>query len=364
MPADAAPDTLSGGESQRLALAGALVMEPDVLLLDEPTAMLDADTAATVRRVVDEVVTRRGLTLVVVEHRLEGWVDLVDRLVVLDAGGEVVADGPPRSVLTAHAESLMAQGIWVPGVADPTPDRIDLPPAGGTAPAASGAVGPGRVVVSARDVTVEHRNRQLGGESRTTTAVTGSDLDVHAGELLALVGPSGAGKSSLLTALGGLVERGRRRGRRGRDGRPVRRPRRADRAVVVHRPGPRRRLGPAARRDRHRRAHRARRGAHHAARPGPGRGGRGTPRGRPARPARPRAPREHRPPAPLGRRAASAGPGLRPGTRPGPAPRRRADGGPGPAHVVGRDGLRGGGPGGGDPRAKGRPSSSRRTTPG
>ncbi|MEO7753832.1 MAG: ATP-binding cassette domain-containing protein [Terracoccus sp.] len=206
MPQDAAPDTLSGGESQRLALAGALVMEPDVLLLDEPTAMLDAATAATVRRVVDEVVTRRGLTLVVVEHRLDGWVDLVDRLVVLDEAGSVVADGEPGAVLASQADLLVAQGIWVPGVTDPVPERIGLPPVTGSRGAASSTVTPGDVVVSAHDVTVEHRSRQLGGQSRTTTAVVGADLDVDAGELLALVGPSGAGKSSLLTALGGLAE--------------------------------------------------------------------------------------------------------------------------------------------------------------
>ncbi len=203
---DAGPDTLSGGESQRLALAGALVMEPDVLLLDEPTAMLDPATAATVRRVVDEVVTRRDLTLVVVEHRLDGWVDLVDRLVVLDEAGAVVADGEPGAVLANHADLLVAQGIWVPGVTDPVPDRIELPPVTGGRVAASSTVTPGGVVVSARDVTVEHRSRQLGGESRTMTAVAGADLDVNAGELVALVGPSGAGKSSLLIALGGLAE--------------------------------------------------------------------------------------------------------------------------------------------------------------
>ncbi len=203
MSPDSSPATLSGGESQRLALAGALVMEPSVLLLDEPTAMLDAATAGDVRAVVADVVERRGLTLVVVEHRLDGWLDLVDRLVVIDDSGSVVADGEPRQVLREHGDSLAAQGIWVPGMPDPVPLTLDLEPARG---AAAGRVPPGRVVAAASDVRVEHRSRRLGERSRTTLAVDSADLEARAGRSVALVGPSGAGKSSLMSALGGLAE--------------------------------------------------------------------------------------------------------------------------------------------------------------
>ncbi|MEW1952608.1 ATP-binding cassette domain-containing protein [Terrabacter sp. NPDC080008] len=202
MPPDSPPTTLSGGESQRLALAGALVMEPSVLLLDEPTAMLDAATATEVRTLVADVVGRRGLTLVVVEHRLEGWLDLVDRLVVLDAAGAVVADGEPRTVLAERGSALAAQGIWVPGVPDPEPLTVALE---GMPGAAAGTVTPGRVVAGATDVRVEHRSRRLGERSRTTLAAEGADLDARAGQSVALVGPSGAGKSSLMAALGGLL---------------------------------------------------------------------------------------------------------------------------------------------------------------
>ncbi|MDC5695970.1 ATP-binding cassette domain-containing protein [Intrasporangium calvum] len=198
------PGALSGGESQRLALAGALAMEPRVLLLDEPTAMLDALTAASVRSLVDTVTRRRGLTLLVVEHRLTGWVELVDRLVVLGADGTIVADGPPRSVLREHGSRLAAEGIWVPGFPEPEPLEIELTPWPGDS-AGAGSVGRGEVVLAARDVTVEHRTRRLGAESRTTTAVSSVDLDVRAGCVVALVGPSGSGKTSLMGALGGLT---------------------------------------------------------------------------------------------------------------------------------------------------------------
>ena len=137
--ADASPLTLSGGEQQRLALAGALAMSPRVLLLDEPTAMLDPANAASVRRVVGDVVRARGLTTVVVEHRLGPWVDLVDRIVVLGPDGSVVADGPPATVLAQRGAELTAMGIWVPGQPDPEP--VDVSAAFAAAVSCSGRAG-------------------------------------------------------------------------------------------------------------------------------------------------------------------------------------------------------------------------------
>ncbi len=198
MAAGVSPHTLSGGEQQRLALAGALAMSPQVLLLDEPTAMLDPDNAASVRGVVGDVVRARGLTTVVVEHRLGPWLDLVDRVVVLDADGAVVADGTPRDVVTGRATLLLDLGIWVPGQPDPSP--LELAPVFG-AP----RVPRGDLVAAARGVTVTLSSRPLYGAERVTTALSDVDLDVRAGESLALVGPSGSGKSTLLAAAGGLV---------------------------------------------------------------------------------------------------------------------------------------------------------------
>jgi len=194
--------SLSGGETQRLALAGALALEPQVLLLDEPTAMLDTDNAARVRRSVLDVCAERGTTLVVVEHHLEPWLDHVDRAVVLDGDGAVVADGPPRQVLAEQGESLAAQGIWVPGLAPPSPLEVDpalvTPWAG---PREHGAL------VSARRLAVRHRSPFARHARRAAGPAVLSDVscDLDQGRALTLRGPSGAGKSTLLAVLAGLA---------------------------------------------------------------------------------------------------------------------------------------------------------------
>jgi energy-coupling factor transport system ATP-binding protein len=196
--AGSSPLTLSGGEQQRLALAGALAMSPRVLLLDEPTAMLDPRNAASVRQVVGDVVRARGLTTVVVEHRWGPWLDLVDRVVVLGPEGDIVADGPPPIVLAERGAELAAMGIWVPGQPDPEP--VDVSEAFTT------AFGPPPdPAVCARGLSVRRTSQPLNGPPRATTAVADVDLEVRGGSTVALVGPSGSGKSTLLEALGGLI---------------------------------------------------------------------------------------------------------------------------------------------------------------
>ncbi|MEG9227570.1 ABC transporter ATP-binding protein [Aeromicrobium sp. Sec7.5] len=186
---------LSGGELQRLALAGVLALEPDVVLLDEPTSMLDPVHAAAVRDAVGRTVGGGRATLVVVEHHLEPWLDLVDRVVVLGSDGTVVADTTPDEFVRDHRDRLGALGVWMPGLPAPRPIEVDPDLVRPEHPL------PGMAAV---DLTVQLRSRSLRG-STTTTALRGVDAAVAAGALTALTGPSGAGKSTLLAAIGGLV---------------------------------------------------------------------------------------------------------------------------------------------------------------
>jgi len=193
---------LSGGEMQRLALAGALAMEPGLLLLDEPTSMLDPAAAAEVRRAVLDVVSARGSTLVIVEHRLEPWLDEVDRLLVMDATGAIIADGEPRRVLEEHREALLEVGVWLPGVSLPKPLEF---PAALVEPATSATVERGQALVSAREVVVRHVGRRAGRRGATTLALDDVSADLVSGRALAVTGPSGAGKSTLVALLAGLA---------------------------------------------------------------------------------------------------------------------------------------------------------------
>ena len=176
---------LSGGEQQRLALAGTLALRPGLLLLDEPTANLDPEGAADLREVLDRVLDRLGATLVLVEHRVDEAVPLVDRVVVLSAGAGVVADGPPRDVFRVHGSALAQAGVWVPDHPPPAPPRRQRP-----APAAL--------------VIAERVAFRYPGDA--TDAVESVDLQVRSAEALAVVGPNGSGKSTLALLLAGLLE--------------------------------------------------------------------------------------------------------------------------------------------------------------
>jgi energy-coupling factor transport system ATP-binding protein len=181
---DAATGRLSGGEQQRLALAGILALRPGLLLLDEVTANLDPDGAALVRRTLADVLATSGATVVMVEHRVASVLDLVDRAVVLEAGGGVAADGAPADIFGSQGASLAARGVWVPG-REPSVRRRAL-------------LAHGPLLVSAVDAAFRYP-----GAARD--ALTPASVSVSAGQALAVTGANGSGKSTLALLLAGLL---------------------------------------------------------------------------------------------------------------------------------------------------------------
>ncbi|MBM6699128.1 ATP-binding cassette domain-containing protein [Bifidobacterium pullorum subsp. saeculare] len=212
---------LSGGQMQRLALAGALAMRPGVLLLDEPTANLDPDGVDQVVAAVRDVLEEQRSTMVLVEHRAAPWIDLIDRVVVLGLETEdqaaarltqqgmdeeidhsgfrrtlVVADGTPDEVFRDPALDFAALGIWVPErywrPGDEirrihTDDEPDYP----------ARTGNGQTLLSTRDLAIGRDGQAIASHI---------DLEFSAGQITALVGANGAGKSTLSLTLAGLLE--------------------------------------------------------------------------------------------------------------------------------------------------------------
>ena len=185
-PEDRSTAALSGGERQRLAIAGALALRPRLLLLDEPTANLDPVGADSVRETLAEL---SAMTLVLVEHRVAQALPLVTRVVVIETGGGVVADGAPLDVFARYGARLAELGVWVPGPppAPPTP-RTTFGPE----------------LARADDVAFRYPGAEVW-------ALGGVDASVRAGEALAVTGPNGSGKSTLALLVAGLLRPARGR---------------------------------------------------------------------------------------------------------------------------------------------------------
>ena len=105
------PHKLSGGQKQRVAIAGVLAMQPDCIVLDEPTAMLDPQGRREVMDTVCRLNREQGITVVLITHYMEEAA-LADRVVVMD-DGQVLTDGTPRQVF-ADGDRLRAVGLDVP----------------------------------------------------------------------------------------------------------------------------------------------------------------------------------------------------------------------------------------------------------
>ncbi|MDQ7029281.1 MAG: ABC transporter ATP-binding protein [Ardenticatenia bacterium] len=210
-------DRLSGGEKQKVALASVLAMHPRVLALDAPTAHLDPKSAHEFWGLMRRLRATGGRTIIAVEHRVDELLDVADRLVVLDHGGQVVLDMPPRHVgLQANVATLRALGVWVPqvwelaavlGVDDPAPATLDeLFEAAHLRLAAispSPEASPGRTdsgtppLVRARKLSYTYPDG--------TQALHDITLDVQEGDFCALVGRNGAGKTTLARLMAGVL---------------------------------------------------------------------------------------------------------------------------------------------------------------
>ncbi|RYL88831.1 ABC transporter ATP-binding protein [Sporolactobacillus sp. THM7-4] len=182
--------SLSGGMKQRLAIASILALEPDVLFLDEPTALLDPDGTTQLWQTVRRIGADR--TVLIVEHKIDQVLGFIDRIVLFDDKGRIIADGSKQNVLSEHRKELDKYGIWYPGVWD----RFE-------------AENPGnREKLTGLKPLLELDNFRVYRNKEIKFSL--SHLTVYQGEWIAIIGENGAGKSTMVE---GIMDLLRRRGK-------------------------------------------------------------------------------------------------------------------------------------------------------
>lgn len=185
-PRDRSTHALSGGERQRLVLAGVIALRPGLLLLDEPTANLDPAGTDQVISTLRDICADRSATVILVEHKISAALPLVDRIVVIDPDGGILADGRADEVLREQGPYLAARGVWID-------DSIPYLPAA----KAKGTQSDPLLIAQAPQ-------RRYRGSDLLLPAAT--DMTLSTGSISALVGPNGVGKSTLALMLAGLTK--------------------------------------------------------------------------------------------------------------------------------------------------------------
>ena len=198
--------TLSGGERQRVAIGAALTLQPQILVLDEPTSQLDPQAAEEVLTYLQKLNQDLGLTIVLAEHRLERVLQYADQVLYLPGNGQPPAYGTPREVM-AHAElapPLVALGRalgWEPLPLTIKEGRRFIRGVGKreieVAQAGEGShLRPRSPVIEMEGVWFAYDGQE---------ALRGVNLTIRAGEIVALMGRNGSGKTTLLKNLVGLL---------------------------------------------------------------------------------------------------------------------------------------------------------------
>ncbi len=202
------PDTLSGGQKQLASLAATLMMRPQLLVLDEPTAQLDPLAARDFLAMLQRLHRDFNVTVLMSEHRLDDVLPLADRLVVM-RDGTVTADGAVADVLDGVDNDALptlprlSKALGCAVALTPPQAKLTLPPVGGWPTSVrddfwprAGDVGGVEAALTVRDV--------FFGYEKNRPVLQGADLTVDKGRITALLGGNGCGKSTLLRLCAGL----------------------------------------------------------------------------------------------------------------------------------------------------------------
>ena len=209
---------LSGGQKQLMNLASALAMDPKLLILDEPTSMLDPLAARSLLSTVQRINRELGVAVLMTEHRLDEVFPAADRVVVMDRG-RILSDGAPQNIALQLANQAEKSRIWfaLPAAVRifselGQTERLPLTVRDGRKrlsellPDAPQAQAAPQKSQEMKDVPAVLEGKELWfryGE-KEKDVLRGTDFRLRQGELLCLLGGNGAGKTTLLNILAGL----------------------------------------------------------------------------------------------------------------------------------------------------------------
>jgi len=219
---DRPPQALSGGQQQSVAYAAVLAMEPDIYVLDEPTSNLDPLGSDLVFDLMKKLATDKKKTVIIVEHKLEKIINLVNRIIVMDKGA-IVYDGTPEEVLL-HYEELKKIGVVTPQI---NQIFLKLNAEKGTQLAQTTSLSDAvdslraalpRTLPQERFLQVGKNFKQFRrfdkpiiqvkdlrfGYVPEVEVLHGISLDINEGEFLSIVGRNGSGKTTIVKHFNGL----------------------------------------------------------------------------------------------------------------------------------------------------------------
>jgi energy-coupling factor transport system ATP-binding protein len=196
-------DTLSGGMKQRLALACLLALEPEVLFFDEPTAQLDPAGRKEILEILHRLSQKTNQTMIFVEHMLDGCIEWMDRIIMLNEGGNVIGDGEPEDIIHHFTNEMKEAGIWRPKlypskwieVIENPSHPLSIKLSKQFKSKCQTAIKDYKIenpIISAENVTIGYGRKSIVKEI---------NLAIDKGEWISIVGENGSGKSTLLKSL-------------------------------------------------------------------------------------------------------------------------------------------------------------------
>lgn len=186
---DSYPHQLSGGQRQRIVIASALVLDPPVLIADEPTTALDVTTQAQILKLIRELQTRRNTGVLFITHDFGVVSEIADRVIVMQKGKIVEAGTRDEVLENPRADYTKMLIAAVPSL---------------TPPPRAAIAGP--VILAAQALNKSYGAKSFFGSSRVVSAANDVHFEIRRGETLGIVGESGSGKSTVARCVARLID--------------------------------------------------------------------------------------------------------------------------------------------------------------